>query len=460
MSITTRFAFVLLLACSFSVESVQAQRSCGTAIRYEYLGKNDPAQLLRIREAAGGATEAMEARRQFAASKTTGQFPIPVVFHFILTPDQYDKLGQDSGIIRRVKSQMRCLNEDFNRGNADSNLIPAPFKPLFGNVDIQFGVTNVSSPNTLAPGIEVKILPNGANPIYDVNNDCYIAKEATANGLPAWDVSRFLNIWVVNITAGGSGMVLGITTPPSSIGQTFGGHTITPNELGLVMNYGAFGVREFAAQYFENPFDRGRTLTHEMGHFFELWHTWGDDFGACPTGSINDDFVSDTPPEGDATYCDKPPGGKACPVFPYYDNCHPSKTGNGVMFMNFMDYVDDRAMQMFTVEQAARMQGFLASQSYSLTQNPHLLSVGRTSIPESAFRVFPNPARDAVEVSITGREKLLGIDVVNLVGQRLLHLNADGRQNYRIPLGDLARGIYFIQCRFAEGALTKKIVVE
>jgi hypothetical protein len=460
MKRTVLVAITALIALASLPAMAQMRRNCGTGLKYQKLAVENPALLEQIRERQRKRTEEVLAfMNRTSAKSTDAQYPIPVAFHFILTPDQWAKSGNDTGIIRRVYSQLKKLNEDFNERNADSTLIPAAFKSLYTNAGIQFGLANTSNSNTISPGIEVKVLPLGTPAVYDFNEDCYTAKEATAIGLPAWDVTKYLNIWIVNVTSGGAGVVLGITTSPQSFGEMAGSHTIDSADFGIVLNYGAFGVREFPAQYFVDPFNLGRTLTHEMGHYFELYHTWGDDNGACPgQPGGQDDDISDTPPEANATYCDKPPG-NACPTFPYYDACSP--TFPGVMFMNYMDYVDDRAMQMFTTEQGARMRAYLLAESYSLTQNPQLLqSTGVAPVAENSFRIFPNPARDAIHIVSGGSGKLLSIDVVNMTGQRISHIAAGNADAYDVRLGDAAPGIYFVQCRFAEGTLTKKIVLE
>ena len=89
------------------------------------------------------------------------------------------------------------------------------------------------------------------------------------------------------------------------------------------------------------PYDKGRTTTHEIGHAFGMEHIWGDDSNC--SGS---DGISDTPNQEIETY--------DCPVtLPMFDACTPA--GNGIMYMNYMDYTDDACMNMFTTGQTNRM---------------------------------------------------------------------------------------------------------
>lgn len=111
--------------------------------------------------------------------------------------------------------------------------------------------------------------------------------------------------------------------------------------------HSAFGTTGTATA----PFDLGRTTTHEIGHWLNLRHIWGDD----GTGCAGSDFVADTPNQGGPNY------GK--PTFPQI-SC--GNGPNGDMFVNFMDYVDDAAMVMFTAEQTVRMQAALDSNRSTL----------------------------------------------------------------------------------------------
>src|SRR5690606_3410263 len=137
----------------------------------------------------------------------------------------------------------------------------------------------------------------------------------------------------------------------------------------------------------------GKTLTHELGHYFNLRHIWGDDNGACP-GDANgrDDGIEDTPPQARETFGN--------PGYPLYDSC--TDTGEGIMFMNYMDYTIDLAKHMFTTEQVALMQQEIAidGPSFSLTRQPHLLKEGAVAPRE--ITVYPNPTQGSLQVFFGG----------------------------------------------------------
>jgi hypothetical protein len=103
------------------------------------------------------------------------------------------------------------------------------------------------------------------------------------------------------------------------------------------------------------PFDRGRSATHEIGHWLNLHHIWGDD----GTGCNGSDFVDDTPNQAGPNF--------GTPAFPHV-TC--DNAPNGDLFMNYMDYVDDAAMFMFTGGQVVRMQATLDSDRSSMGHAP------------------------------------------------------------------------------------------
>lgn len=176
---------MLLFLAALTGGGVKAQRVCGQSSVFQQMEANQPVTYaaLRARHAAVAdsfASLGAVARRQAAVGA-----PIPVVFHIVIDSVRYITMGRDTGVKRRVASQLRVLNADYNRRNADSSRIPAAFKPLYTNVGFEFGLTNQTSQNTIAPGIEVKIV--SGNPAYNDVNLAYNVKQAGATGLAAWD---------------------------------------------------------------------------------------------------------------------------------------------------------------------------------------------------------------------------------------------------------------------------------
>jgi len=385
---------------------------------------------------------------------TAALITIPVVFHVILPQFRITQLGGTVGIYERMLNLVDAVNKDFMGKNADSNLIPAAFKPMFGKADMRFAPARRTPTNQCTDGYQ--IINNSTANSFSVNsNGGSDPKTPSAGGVAAWDPEKYLNIWVVDISEPG---ILGYTIPPSFLSFGF-----TQNELGIVLDYGNFGKRVSASQFFSPSVnDLGRTLTHELGHFFELDHTFGGGAG-CPSSGDWDDGIGDTPAQDDATYTNA----TSCPVFPLTDNC--TTSGNGIMWMNFMDYVDDRCMYMFTTGQVNMMRSQFQNVdgiSYKLSQHPEVLIPCATDVADvpagEQFSIFPNPSNGDFTLAIADGQKLQQIEVLNMMGQRVLQIEAGNSAiaNYHIDLTGFSKGIYTVQCTFASGTISKKIVLQ
>ncbi len=220
---------------------------------------------------------------------------------------------------RQVKSQIPVLNKDYRAKNADKSKVPAPWKGLVADTGIIFALATKDP-----EGKPTKGITRTKTARTSFGTDDSVKAKATG-GVDPWPSDKYLNIWVCNLGNG----VLGYAQFPGGPPQTDG----------VVILHTAFGTRGTAAA----PFHLGRTTTHEVGHWLNLRHIWGDTEDC--TGS---DFVADTPNAAGPNY------GK--PNFPHV-SC--SNAPNGDMFMNYMDYVDDDAMFMFTPQQVVRMMATL-----------------------------------------------------------------------------------------------------
>lgn len=210
----------------------------------------------------------------------------------------------------QINSQIATLNADFGATNSDVNKIPSEFASVAaGDTKVRFSLKQVNRKSTTVRSWRT--------------NDAM--KKTSTKGINATNPANYFNIWVV----GDMGGILGYATFPESAGLWNDGVVI-------------------AAKYFGNtsyaPYNLGRTATHEVGHYLNLRHIWGD--GNCAT-----DYVADTPTQTGANY------GK--PVYPKYNTC--GGVNRSIQFMNYMDYVDDAAMFMFSAGQKTRMQSVVAS---------------------------------------------------------------------------------------------------
>ncbi len=469
----------LLFLCSYA--HLHAQRMCGIELTRAALIAKDPSWAQRIEQQRasqqGIADKYKQSLKNGAAQRTaTVASPIPVIFHVIVTSAQFNQIGGYAGIQQRIDSQIAVLNRDYNAQNSDSVLIPYGWKTRFASSGIHFGLAHTAPNGWGTPGYELEIIPSTMDGFSGDANDYSDAKHAASGGLDAWDVSKYLNIWCINFTDYNG--LLGITVSKSQCG----GAGFPFDEEGVCVNYQAFGKRAsthddyiacgYSTDGAPDYYDLGRTLTHEIGHFFEIWHTWGDDGGACPwSGSDLDDGLADTPPEADHKFYNYPdtiPGGT------YYDACHydgaidTQLTTYGVASLDYMNYTDDIAMHLFTPDQAAMMAAQVATggENNTLTQNPTLLNwPANAGVTEQELDhevgIFPNPTTGALSIGITGISSLEQITVTNILGEQVLTNSIASPHNfYSIDLSAMSKGIYFVRCTFASGSITRKIVLQ
>lgn len=239
----------------------------------------------------------------------------------------------------QVQSQIDVLNRDYRSGNPDKANVPSVWVNSPADAQIQFTLATVDPAGNQSSGITRTEAGAGA---FSTNDG---VKSSTTGGADPWPSDKFLNIWVCNLGGG----LLGYAQFP-------GGPAATD---GVVILYSAFGTIGTATV----PYNLGRTTTHEVGHWLNLIHIWGDRLDCSGT-----DLVDDTPPQQAPNY------GK--PVFPHI-SCNNGPYGD--MFMDFMDYVDDDTMIMFTPGQVARMSATLDGPRASISSN----IVGRIQSPFS-----------------------------------------------------------------------------
>jgi len=248
---------------------------------------------------------------------------IPVVVH-VVHADETQNISP-----AQIAGQMRILNEDFRRLNADASNTPALFGSVASDIQVTFCLARIDPNGNPTDGITRTLTT-----VQEFDIDTDQVKSDASEGKDPWPADEYLNIWVCKLAPGENGNILGYAQFP-------GGPMASD---GVVIDYRYFG--DFGTV--SSPFDKGRTATHEVGHYLNLFHIWGD--GDC---SI-DDEVEDTPLAGSANYTGEP-----C-AFPGPNTCD---TGTGDlpdMFMNYMDYSDDACMNMFSAGQKDRMRAVLA----------------------------------------------------------------------------------------------------
>ena len=285
-------------------DEVPVHRNCGTTEYMSEMLLNDPAWQARL-DSYERDIEAFDRNRSMM--RTQAVITIPVVVHVVY------RTANENISDAQIMSQMTILNNDFRKLNADTSLIPQAFRPLAADAQIEFCMAVQDPSGNPTNGITRTQTTVSS---FSTNNG---VKSNSSGGKSAWTTSKYLNIWVCNMSGG----ILGYAQFPGGSASTDG----------VVVGYKYFGNIGTA----QAPYNKGRTLTHEVGHWLNLRHIWGD-------SNCGNDFVGDTPTSQAANY--------GCPSFP---NVTCSNGPNGDMFMNYMDYVDDNCMQMFTPGQGTRM---------------------------------------------------------------------------------------------------------
>lgn len=291
-------------------QGVPAQRSCGSMDAYERLLENDPNFARNRQDIENHAQRIISSD----VAQSRAVITIPVVVHVV-----YNTATQNVSDAQ-IQSQIDVLNADFRKLNADASLVPSAFAALAADAEIQFCLAKRDPSGNATTGIT---RTSTTKTSFTTNDGI---KSAAQGGKDAWNTTQYLNLWVGNISGG----ILGYAQFPGGAASTDG----------VVINYSAFGTMGTAAA----PYNKGRTATHEVGHWLNLYHIWGDDGTGC-TGS---DQVGDTPNQADENY--------GCPTYP---NASCSNTSD--MYMNYMDYTDDACMYMFSAGQKARMQALFAA---------------------------------------------------------------------------------------------------
>lgn len=316
----------LILFCNLSFAQVKSADNCGTMKADSVLRSKVPGAP-SMSQFENWLQDKIQVYKANSATQRRVVLTIPVIVHVI---HNGDAVGQNENIsAAQVYSQIDILNQDFRRLNPDAGNTPSMFLPVAADTEIEFCLAlRDENGNTLAePGINRVDLGTASWPsTNDIDNTL---KPATI-----WDPNQYFNMWSVNF--GSSSSLLGYAQFPEGSGLAGMPTGAEPaNSDGVVVRYDAFGNTGNVTA----PYNGGRTMTHEVGHWLGLRHIWGD--GGCGA----DDFCNDTP-ESDGS-------NRGCPTV---TNC-----GTVDMVQNYMDYTNDACMNIFTQDQKTRMQTVMAN---------------------------------------------------------------------------------------------------
>jgi Pregnancy-associated plasma protein-A/Secretion system C-terminal sorting domain len=430
--------------------------------KLNYLAQTNESQSPLIRKCASPKVnptyeeafqEILKKHERFASSKSAATvYNIPVIFHIIHSGEA---AGTGANISQaQITSQLSILNAAFRKTNSDlTTYVTQPsFLNYAADVEINFCAAKVdpSGVNLLEPGIDrIEVSTKGwAILPYTVS---YI--ESTIKPGSSWNPNKYFNVWVLSF-GGADASTLGYAQFPTvsgSVGSVadMAGLGGAANTDGVVIGYSYFGATPFGA-----PYNKGKTLVHETGHWLGLWHIWGDDGVAC-TGS---DFVTDTPNQADENY--------TCPSSNGAVSADACAGSSGAMYQNYMDYSDDKCLVMFTLGQKIRMQAVMANcvRRASLNSSNVCTAVG---IQENAYdvqmNIWPNPTNDelSIEVSLIEVQDYM-ISIVNTLGQSIKEdeVIQSNIGKLRVNLSGVNPGLYFVVLKSKSGSVVKRFVLE
>ena len=396
-------------------------RGCGSMEYKAWEEKNNPAIAVERARIEQEIQEYLKKELLNPNRSPRAVITIPVVFHVV-----YNVAAANVSDLCLQKT-LDAFNKDYRKLNTDfSAQCPSVFQSLAADCEIQFCFASKDPSGNPTNGIT---RTQTSTATFSTNN---AVKYTAQGGHDAWDRNKFINFWICDL---GSSLL--------GYGQFPGGTAATD---GVVCHYkylhkdGGCGAGNY---------NLGRTTVHELGHFFNLKHIWGD-------ADCGDDQVSDTPTQQTSNY------GK--PTFPHV-TC--SNGPNGDMFMNYMDYVDDAAMVMFSAGQKARILAALNTSTRSGLKTSgatYCVSTGMNDyVLYSNVTIYPNPSTGDVflnldNANVTSADIVIYNTVGEAVLQKKISVPTSGKE-IKLNMGDKPEGVYLFRMNTPQGSVTKKVVI-
>lgn len=318
-----------------------------------------------------------------ASAQRSVVYEIPVVFHIVWNTDAQNVPDEV------ILDQMIILNQDYRRQNPNAADTREIFLPVAADTEIEFVLANTDPDGNPTSGIH-RVQTDRESFDFDLfSNEITLdeVKFAATGGVDAWDTDRYLNIWVCNIGSTIPGVQpFGFAYPPNGAPNWEGlfPGAIEDNVQGVVVHYTTVGSNNPAGLDDEFPGNEGgRTLTHEVGHFLGLRHTWGDAFfGGCSA----DDGIEDTPNLSSNNNF-------ACNF--NANTCNDGADDLPDMGENYMDYNQDDCLNLFTLGQKDAMRFVLENLRPELIDGQF---VGVEEAQRPSLTIFPNPVTDVFTI--------------------------------------------------------------
>ncbi|MFN8284995.1 MAG: M43 family zinc metalloprotease [Chitinophagales bacterium] len=412
---------LLFLVGNVLIAVAQNQQKCASVQVAERLATENPdlvnARIQYEKDIQTWIANNQENRVAQEAVKT-----IPVVVHVVY------KNATENISDAVIKTQIDVLNKDFRKLNTDMVPSSHPFFSIAGDAGIEFCLATKDPSGNATTGII-----RTSTSVSSFTDDDKV-KSSSTGGQNPWNATKYLNLWVCNLESG----LLGYASFPPDLASF-------PNLDGVVIGYQYFGLSGTIG----GANNLGRTATHEIGHWLNLFHIWGDENNCAA-----DDEVSDTPKQTKQNY--------ACPAINngfVTDAC--TTTNPGIMYQNYMDYTDDACMCIFTNGQIDRMKAVINTTRSGLFTDVRCTGVTavNNSIAEK-IRIYPNPINNYITIEglPQTRQPYFNVTFINMLG-KTVYTTQFLYKDALMELNNLNTGTYIMTIANDDFYTTQKITV-
>jgi hypothetical protein len=426
---------------------------CGTMEHLQWMKQQDPTLEARMQAEEKKFDDYIAAHQTELENNKTA-YTIPVVVHLV-----YKSGGLGSNVTdAMVKEQIDQTNKDWAGTNGRS--MGAFSSALRGNATITLCLATKDASGNATTGVTRTVTT-----VTSFSSDNKV-KSSSTGGCNCWDYTKYLNIWVCDMQAFSGGLCGYSQFPTSGINSTYGS-VIDFTCFGLSSTFG--GTSTTAT----SPYDGGGTLSHELGHCLNLYHTWGDDGGGCTQTGVGNgsDGCADTPNSGNMNYGNIEDGSLAeqstatstlhTSSTPYYETDNCTTTSPGVLFQDFMDYSDDKDYACMTPNQDTRMQSAVATYLTSVAGNAatecSLSGINEIKL-NNEITIYPNPTNSQFTVDFsTYLQPDVVINVYNIVGKLVQSVSSRDINKMDIDMSNQDSGVYFVAIKTSSGTITKKL---
>lgn len=400
------------------------QRTCGTEQLMEQIMSNPVQRQAYLEQQAKFETELLKLETSKNSLSTNAVVRIPVAVHYPSGAASTDAIK--TCLRRLAQKQIDVLNADYNALNTDisiwNNNDSASFPGVtIGSFSVQFVIATENHPPESGLVNGELAVTFGTDFLNGADTDV------------TW--AGYCNLVVRNISGG----ILGY----SPLGGS------PSNGMTVVIDNNAFGATlspsptSCTGYVPGSPYNKGRTLTHELGHFFNLNHTFQACDGAnCATSG---DRVCDTPAANTAAY--------GCPALGTVFGCADTQ-----LTMNYMDYTDDACMYMFTAGQTTRMLAWYNTIKNQLSTT----ALANDTFLENQFTIYPNPNKGSFTIEFKEFTNSYSVEIFDITGKTIFENNYEQSSNLSqlINLDNTTKGVYFINVKSDKGLVTKKLVIQ